>query len=134
MTLEPITEAIPEEHQAKLMENETAYHFAYIDKKGGCFSAQAAKQWILISNLRVIYEAAVKEAGGATAKYASTSGSIPISKISFVGSSTTQESGCSGGEVHLLKINSGGGQIEIAIPSGEEAKRLQNIIERLISK
>jgi len=134
--LEPINDKIPPEHRSKLIENEMVYHFAYIDNKnGGCSSTEAARHWVLISNLRVIYEASVRKMQGSNASYASNSGTIPISKIAFVGMSSTEKiEGCSSAKVYLLNINSGGGQIDLAIPTEEEAKRLQMAIETIISR
>lgn len=62
------------------------------------------------------------------------SGSIPIFKVAFVGVSTLEKSGgCSPRRGNMLRINSGGGEIEIAIPSRKEADRLQRTIDELVS-
>src|SRR5690348_2856248 len=104
MGLVSINHTISSEHQERLMPGETAYHFAYIDTKGGCGSTETAKKWVLVSNLRVMYEAAVKEGEGQTARYVRTSGSIPVSKISFIGTSSVNSTeGCNTTTVHLLK-------------------------------
>ena len=58
----------------------------------------------------------------------------PHRRQEHVGTAASEKSdGCNSRKVYLLRINSGGGQIEMAIPSEAEARRLQGMIERLIS-
>jgi hypothetical protein len=114
------------------MAGERAFHFEWMDTKGGCGTTQSAKQFMLITDQRVLYEAAIKEGEGLNLKYVRTSGSIPLSKISFVGTSSAEE-GCNPQQAHLLKVNSGGGNIEFPFFNEQKAKRVQRVIEELIS-
>lgn len=124
------------------MGGEKAFHFEWMDTAGGCGTTQSAKQFMLITDQRVLYEASIKEGEGANLKYVRTSGSIPISKISFVGTSSAEagcnqamqaQQGCNAQQAHLLKVNSGGGNIEFPFLSEQKAKRVQRVIEELIS-
>jgi hypothetical protein len=129
-----INDMIPEEYRDKLRPNEKAFEFAYIDTKGGCGTTQKANQWILITDQRILYEATTRDERATSAKYLRTSGSIPTSRVSFVGTTTADDKeGCNQTRVSLLKINSGGGGIEIVIATEKEAKRLQRAIDELIS-
>ena len=132
-----INDVIPDTHRHLLMASERAYHFEWMDTKGGCGTTQSAKQFMLITDQRVLYEAAIKEGEGFNLKYVRTSGSIPLSKISFVGTSSADagcnQQGCNPQEANLLKVNSGGGNIEFPFFSEEKAKRVQRVIEELIS-
>ena len=127
---------LPKEQASKLLPGETVHHFSFIDSKGGgCAKASTAKQWMLVTNQRILFEAAVKEGSGATEKFVHQSGTIPMAKVSFVGTanSTTQE-GCSGKKTSSLRINSSGGEIVLAIPTPEEAGRIQGVIDEIVSK
>jgi hypothetical protein len=123
-----------------LMPGENAVHFEWMDAKGGCKSVQAANQFMLITDQRVLYETSVKEGEGVNLKYYRTSGSIPLSKIAFVGTSSTaagcaqSKQGCNPQHAHLLRVNSAGGQIEFPFFSEEKAKRVQRVLEELITK
>ena len=126
MPLQNVTNKIPGHLKKNLLENEVAYHFAYIDTKGGCGSKKSAKSFVLISNNRVIYDAQVREG---EKSYVQNNGSIPMNKVSFVGvSSAETKEGCSRVKISFLKISSGGGTIELVVPSEAEAKRLQMVI------
>lgn len=131
-------EQLPQEIQGKTQTDEIIYHFGYIDAKGGgCANASTAKQWILVTNKRILFEASVKQGTGETAKFVHQSGSIPMSKASYVGTSTTQEAqgcGCSQVDVTNLRINSSGGEIVLAIPTKQEAERVQEIIDAILSQ
>jgi hypothetical protein len=86
------------------------------------------------ANQRILYEANVKDEASA-AKYVRQSGSIPTSRVSFVGTATaTLETGCSQRTFSLLRIDSSGGEIAVYIPTEREAKRLQRVIDELISR
>lgn len=125
------TSALPEECRRELHEGESAVDFAFIDYKGGCLSRDEAKRWILVTDQRVRYEALVRNGG----TYVATSGSIPISKISYVGTSSSKRStGCLAEVVHLLQVSSSGSQIEIAVPAEPTARRLHEAIDVLISR
>jgi hypothetical protein len=131
---EVINDSLPADQRPLLLPSELAYHFAYIDANGGCWSTSAARQWILVTDRRVVYVATIQEEEYGKSNYVRTSGSIPVAKIGFVGtSSSAQTEGCSRRQVCLLKINSGGGTVSLAIPSEAEATRLQAIIEELIA-
>jgi hypothetical protein len=130
MALKDVTNKIPGHLRRNLLENEVAYHFAFTDTKGGCLSKKSAKSYVLISNNRVIYDASVKEGES----YVQSNGSIPINKVSFVGTSSAEsKEGCSKVKIHLLKISSGGGTIELRVPTETEAKRLQRVISEVQS-
>ena len=76
-----------------------------------------------------MYEGSVRD----SAAYAKKSGTIPLSKISFVGTQALNKTeGCNSTKVHLLVINSGGGTIEIVIPTAAEVKRSRAVIEQII--
>ena len=130
MSLQDITNKIPGHLRKNLLENEVAYHFAFTDTKGGCRSKKSAKSYVLISNNRVIYDASVKEGE----KYVQSNGSIPINKVSFVGTSAAEtKEGCKKTKVYLLRISSGGGTIELVMPTEAGAKRLQKVISEVQS-
>jgi hypothetical protein len=138
--MEIINDVIPPSHQNMLMHAENAYHFEWMDTQGGCGTTQAAKQFILITDHRILYEASVKEGDGMNLKYVRTSGSIPISKVSYVGTSSKEagcasaQQGCNPQHAHLLRINSGGGNIEFPFFNEQKVKRVQRVIEELISR
>jgi len=136
MTLSKMaTDELPQEQAAKLLKGEIAYHFGYIAAKGGCLSSSSANQWIMITNQRVLFEAAVKEGEGLGAKFVHQSGSIPMAKVSFVGTSHLEtKEGCSQKKTTTLKINSSGGEVVLAVPSQEEAGRIQGVIDEIISE
>lgn len=131
---------LPAEVAAKLLPDETTYHFGYIDRKGGgCGQpTSTSKQWITVTNQRILFEAAVKDQAGfnnQVVKFVHQSGSIPIAKVSFVGTSSTQtQEGCSQVDVSTLRINSSGGEISLAIPTAAESSRIQSVIDEIISK
>jgi hypothetical protein len=127
---------LPSDQRARLQEDETVHHFAFIDVKGGCANpSSSAKQWILITNRRILYEAAVQEGMGLQHKYVHQTGSIMMAKVSFVGTATTQGiEGCAQTQTTtLLRINSSGGEIFIAIPTKSEATRIQGVIDEILS-
>lgn len=127
---------LPQAQLSKLLPEEVVHHFGYIDAKGGgCANTSAAKQWILVTNQRILFEAAVKEGSGSQQKFVHQSGSIPMSKVSYVGTSTSQTpEGCSQKKTTNLRINSSGGEIVLAIPTPEEAGRIQGVIDEIISE
>lgn len=140
--LEVINDVIPHTHRHLLIAGEKAFHFEWMDTQGGCGTTQSAKQFMLITDQRVLYEAALKEGEGVNRKYVRTSGSIPLSKISFVGTSSAEagcnqamqsQEGCNRQQAHLLKVNSGGGTIAFPFFSEQKVKRVQRVIEELIS-
>ncbi len=134
-----VDDVIPNTHRHLLLPGEKPYHFEWMDVTGGCGTVQASKHYILITDRRVLYEAAVKHGDGMNLKYVRTSGSIPISKVSFVGTSTQEagwgqsQQGCNPQKAHLLRVNSGGGTIEFPFFSEAKVKRVQRVIEELIS-
>ena len=125
-------EKVPHEQVSKLMPDEKIYHFGYIDAKGGgCANASTAKQWILVTNQRILFVAAVQQG----IIFVHQSGSIPMQKVSYVGTASTQNSqGCTQVKTSNLRINSSGGEIILAIPTQEEADRIQGVIDAIISK
>lgn len=125
---------LPEAQRAKLQENEKPYHFSFISSKGGCATASPASQWILVTDKRVLFEASVVEVSAASPGYVHQAGSIPIAKVSYVATATTNRGGgCAQVKVTRLRINSSGGAIDIAIPTQEEAERVRSVIEELLS-
>jgi len=147
MTLKPVTGTIPQEYRGRLLEGEEAYDFSTFEFKGGCLKLpgmpESGSSWILISNRRAIYEGWVQT----TQKiYSRSSGSIPINKISYVGTGTTEPpKGCQGmmslgcayffvKPTHTLKIVSAGGELNFRVPSEADAQRLQALLDQLISK
>ena len=126
---------LPKDIESKLFPDEVPKHFGYIAQEGGCLAGGTANQWVLVTNQRILFEAAVKERAEKDAKYVHQSGSIPISKVSFVGTSTVQAvEGCRQVKTSELKINSSGGQIMLAIPTQSEASRIQDVIDGVISQ
>ena len=75
-----------------------------------------------------MYEAMVRD-NNTTFRYLSDSGSIPVAKISYVGTSSVQKQGCDQTKVVLLAIN----ETRIAIPTEKQAKRLQRIIDDVVN-
>ena len=90
--------------------------------------------FIMISNKRILYEGTVVEKENNITKTEKNSGTIPLAKVSFVKTSSEQASGgCAGkSETHILNVNSGGGNINIAIPTKEASVRAKVVIEKLI--
>ena len=81
--------------------------------------------------LLILYEASVLTTKNT---FVRDLGSIPMSKVSFVKASTLEMLGCNAQKVYLLTVNSGGGEgIPIRIPSEKESKRLQRVIDEIIS-
>ncbi len=140
---------LPPEIAQKIRDDESVYHFTYADiaGKGGCGSpkVEASKEWFVVTNERVFYQASIKQSEGGRSALATTyfkleSGSIPVAKISFVAVTSDKKfidgKGCSGkyAEIGILSINSGGGKVEIAIPTIAEAQRIQSVIDDLVAK
>ena len=126
---------LPRELRDKAKPEETIHHFGYIDAKGGCANPSSAKQWILVTNKRILFEASVKEGPGEGGKFVHQSGSIPMAKVSYVGTSTRQDQqGCAQVKVTNLRINSSGGEIVLAIPTKQEAERAQEVIDEILSR
>lgn len=126
---------LPADLRGKPHADEVIYHFGYIDSKGGCANSSNVKQWILVTNKRIIFEASVKEGRSDADKFVHQSGSIPISKVSYVGTATTQkQEGCSQVKITNLRISSGGGDIILAIPTKQEAERAQEVIDAIVSQ
>ena len=133
-TLSP--EQLPEDVRKRLQKEERVYHFAFIDQKGGCGSASTARHWLLVTDQRILFEAQVRSGFGSSAGYVHQSGSIPMSKVSYIGVATEQRGGgCSGRgsvSVHHLQVNSSGGEIVLVIPTKEEADRIQSVVESVL--
>lgn len=128
-------EQLPDDVRARLHPAELIHHFTFIDVKGGCGSTSTAKQWLLVTNQRILFEANVREGAGATAKYVHQSGSIPMPKVSYVGVATENvQQGCSATPVTHLRVNSSGGEIILAIPTKEEAGRIQGVVDTILAK
>lgn len=126
---------LPEDVRQKLQHDENVHHFGYIDSQGGCSNPSTAKQWLLITNRRILFEASVKQGTGNTAQFVHQSGSIPMAKVSYVGTSTSQQlQGCANVAATNLAINSSGGEIILAIPTKQEAERAQAVIDAIISQ
>jgi len=126
---------LPADLRGRPQADEIIHHFGYIDTKGGCANSSRAKQWILVTNKRILFEASVKEGTGDAGQFVHESGSIPISKVSYVGTSTMQQQqGCSQVKVTTLRISSGGGNINLAIPTKREAERAQEVIDGILSQ
>lgn len=128
---------LPPELRSKFQPGEVVHHFAYIDAKGGCAEGSTAKQWIAITDRRVLFEASVKDGDQSPTTFKHQTGSIPMSKVSYVGTATSAESegcGCAMAHHSQLRINSSGGQIILAIPTKEEAERAKEVIDAIISQ
>lgn len=137
-----ITDKIPDTHRHLLLPGEIAYHFEWIDNQGGCGTTKSSEKYILITDQRVLYETTVQEGEGRNLRYVRTSGSIPLSKISFVGTHSSKvgcnqslqnNQGCFPRQMHLLKVSSGGNVIFFPFFSEQKVKRVQRVIEELIS-
>ncbi|MBL8898260.1 MAG: hypothetical protein JNM84_11560 [Planctomycetes bacterium] len=128
-------EQLPAELQSKPQADETVHYFSFIDSKGGCAQPATSKQWLLITDKRILFEASVKEGEGPQAKFVHQNGSIPMAKVSYVGSSAAQElQGCNTVNITNLRVNSSGGQIVLAIPTLIEAQRAQEVIDAVLSR
>jgi hypothetical protein len=89
---------------------------------------------ILITNIRILFEASVKEGQGGEGKFVHQAGTIPMMKVSYVGTATsTSQEGCSFVAAHTLRINSSGGEIILAIPTQGEAERIRDVIDAVLS-
>lgn len=128
-------EQLPTDLQGKPQADETVHYFSYIDSEGGCAQPAQSKQWLLITDKRILFEASVKEGDGLQAKFVHQNGSIPMAKVSYVGSSAVKEQqGCNTVNVTNLRINSSGGQIVLAIPTLAEVQRAQEVIDGVLSR
>lgn len=90
----------------------------------------------MITDQRIIFEAAVLQPGGLTNLFVHQSGSIPMGKVSYVGTSTQPQAdscGCNTARVTTVRINSSGGEIVLAVPTQEEASSIQGVIEKSIA-
>ena len=129
MSLVDVTQELPAELSTQLLEDEVVYSFAFTDSASVGY--YTGRMWMIISNKRVIYDASVKD----DKTFKRMSGSIPIDKISFVSVSTAQDTqsgcGCWPKTVYVLTVGSGGGQIDVAVPTQEEAKRLQTTVSEV---
>ena len=122
--------SLPAEQRQRLLGGEKPFHFAYISSKGGCADSSSASQWILVTDRRILFEASVRDG---PEKYSNQSGSIPMAKVSYSGVSATEKSeGCSETKVYNLLINSSGGEIVLAVPTQEEAQRIQGVIDAVL--
>lgn len=131
------SEQLPDEVRGRLLKEEVIHHFTFIDAKaGGCGSPTTAKQWLLVTDQRIMFEANVREGSGAAIRYVHQSGSIPMPKVSFVGVATENAAkpcNCSATPVTHLRVNSSGGEIVLAIPTKEEAARIQGVVDAILS-
>lgn len=136
MNLPTITpEQLPEEVRSRMHIGEVIHHFTFIDVKGGCGSTSTAKQWLLVTDQRILFEANVREGAGTTVKYVHQSGSIPMPKVSYVGVATENvQQGCSATPVTHLRVNSSGGEIILAIPTKVEAARIQSVVDSILTR
>lgn len=130
--------AVPAAIRSKLQPAENVRHFGYIDSKGGCANPSTSKQWLLITDKRILFEASVMQGAGGSGPFVHQSGSIPMAKVSYVGTSTSERQegcaeGCASVSVTQLTINSSGGHIILAIPTKAEAERAQGVIDGIIS-
>lgn len=136
MNLPTVTpKQLPEDVRVRLHAGELIHHFTFIDVKGGCGTTSKAKQWLLVTDQRILFEANVRETAGTTAKYVHQSGSIPMPKVSYVGVATEKvQRGCSNTPVTHLRVNSSGGEIILAIPTKEEAARIQGVVDAILTR
>jgi hypothetical protein len=141
MALKKINDKLPDEVKTKILGDEIAYHFEYIpfEKKAGCGEGDkktSGNDFIMISDKRILYEATVITEEDNTEKMTQDSGTIPVGKVSFVKTrkSETEDGGCFGENTayYALDVNSGGGEINIAIPTKEAADRAKSVIEEII--
>jgi hypothetical protein len=133
--LRPITKKIPSDIRSELQRGETAYHFEFIPFKGGCLSPGGSDEdWLLVTDRRVLYEASIEITEGSTQIYARRSGDIPLSKVSYVETTTFNKwEGCTNIKGSLLVIASSGGRIKIPVPTEEQALRVRRAINELIA-
>ena len=129
MSLVDVTKELPEDLKTQLLDGEVVYYFSYTDSAAVAY--QNGRMWMMITNKRVIYDASVKD----NKAFKRMSGSIPVDKISFVSVTTTKtpETGCGcwSSTVYVLTVGSGGGKIDVAVPSEDEAKRLQTKVSEV---
>lgn len=132
LQLTPINELIPGHLRHVLFPNEQVFHFEWLDSAGGCGSQQSSTQHMIITNLRIIYEAKVRDPQSREVQYLRTSGSLPLSKVSFVGTQSSKSDGCNASHSNVLTINSAGGSIEFPFLNENKSKRVQRVIEELL--
>lgn len=127
----PITQTLAPQFQAILTGGEEALYFCFLNSVS---DPKNVRQWIMVTNNRVVYEASIAEARGDTTVYVQSSGSILLTQISYVGTSERTETscGCSPTRIAVIAINSSGGSIKIAMPSEAEAKRLQQGLQTIL--
>lgn len=98
---------LPNELRIKIQNDEDPYHFSYVARKGGCLSPGKPRQWILVTNKRILFEASLLTTEiGIIGKYTHQSGTIPIHKISFVSTEQTNEAapGCGCSPVKVFRL------------------------------
>ncbi len=132
----PVTDVIPAEIRKEISTAEEILYFNYVARKGGCGSPKAAQQWIMVTTARVAYHASIAQTQGASAAYGQSSGSIPLSQISFVGMTkrgTQAGCGCAGVGVCHLEIRSSGGSIVIAMPTEAHVIQAKQFLEAVLN-
>ncbi|MDD2715695.1 MAG: HEAT repeat domain-containing protein [Candidatus Wallbacteria bacterium] len=127
---------LPPEQSSKLLPEEIVLYFGCLDPDGGESSADtAARQWILVTDQRILFEALARVGSSNKEKFFQQPGSIQIAKVSYVGIPTSEvEEGCPQVGAAILLINSRGGQIALTIPTMEEAGCIQKVINGIISR
>ena len=127
-------EELPKALRDKPQTGEVVHYFSYIADKGGCGKPEQVKQWMLVTNKRIMFEASVKESSASDANFSHQNGTIPMAKVSYVACSEVSVKKWWGPvkATHLI-INSSGGQIVLEIPTLVEGQRAQEVIDGVIS-
>lgn len=125
MSLEVISEGLPEDLKNHLLKEEKVHYFSYISSKGGCLGTSSRDEyWIALTNKRVIYKTRITEEKNIVEK----EGVLPLEKISFIEVTHIEENtGCSPSKFYELRISTSGGTVRIPMPSREKGNEIRKI-------
>ncbi len=124
---------LPDDVRARLHEGELIHYFTYNDAtKGGCSSMAAPARWILVTDQRFVFAGPVQKGEGFFATAIQTSGSIPMSKVSYVGLESRDERRSN--SFALLRVNSSGGSILLQITTNAQANSIQEVVDSIITR
>ena len=127
-----LEDAIPIDVRRKMMKDEEATLFEDVSFGGGCAGGSGSKEaWILVTNQRVLYLANIVGNDSGVTTNEIQSGSIPISKISLIRTSSSKSSETV--PFHVLSISSGGGFIAIKVPTQKDAERIEWYINEAVA-
>jgi hypothetical protein len=130
MSIQRITEGLPNELTMQLLPQEEVYYFSYISFDGGCFSSSSRNNyWIALTNKRVLYKTKVMETNNI---FTEKDGILPLDKVSFIEVTEQTNKGCSPTKSYQLRISSSGGTSIIPIPTKEKGYEIRKVYSEII--